>query len=139
MRIRSVGRAFVLGTLLAGAASCGSVASNRPDSGGGTGGQAATDDGGAGGIGAGGNGGASATGGSSGAGGADSCGRAVKCLAAAVAFTTLGGGIVVHGGIGPVARVSPPGAVVVVNPRIGGPGPRTCGASACVVRGGIVP
>ena len=134
MRIRSVSgyRAFiVLGTLLLGVASCGSVAANHPDSGGGIGGQTASTDGGTGGSGAGGNGGASASGGSSGSGGAGA--------GAGGSGGATGNGIVVHGGIVPVAAVAPPGAVLVVNPRIGGPGPRTCGTSACVVREGIVP
>ncbi len=133
MRIRSNGRALVLGTLLLGAASCGSVASNHPDSGGGTGGQTASDDGGTGGSGAGGSGGAS---GSSGAGGA---GAGMGGVSGGSGGATGSGIVVVHGGIEPVARVASPGTVVVVNPRIGGPGPRTCGTSACVVRGGIVP
>jgi hypothetical protein len=134
MRIRSAGRAFVLWTLLLGAASCGSVASNHPDSGGGTGGQTAAD-GGIGGSGAGGSGGASASGGSSGSGGA---GAGTGGMSGGSGGAT-GNGIVVRGAIVVVPRVASPGAIVVVNPRIGGPGPRTCGASACVVRGGIVP
>ena len=129
MRMRAAGRAFVLGTLLFGVASCGSVASNHPDSGGGAGGQTAGD----GGSGAGGTGGA--TGGSSGSGGA---GGGTGGMSGGSGGAT-GSGIVVHGGIVVVPRVASPGTVVVVNPRIGGPGPRTCGASACVVRGGIVP
>ena len=128
MRIRSAVRAFVLGALLLGAASCGSVASNHPDSGGGTGGQTAAADGGTGGGGADGN-----SGGSSGSGG---MGAGSGGMTGGSGGTS---GIVVHGGVVVVPPVASPGAIVVANPRIGGPGPRTCGASLCVVRGGIVP
>ena len=136
MRIRAAGRAFVLGTLLFGVASCGSVASNHPDSGGGLGGQTAAD-GGSGGSGAGGGGG----GGNSGSGGAGAGTGGMSGGSGGATGTggATGSGIVVHGGIVAVPPVRSPGTVVVVNPRIGGPGPRTCGASACVVRGGIVP
>lgn len=129
MRVGSISRAFVLGTLLLGAASCGSVASNHPDSGGGTGGQTAADGG------TGGSGGVSASGGSTGAGGV---GAGTGGMSGGTGGAS-GTGILVHGGIGPLAPAPAPGAVLVVNPRIGGPGPRTCGTSACVVRGGIVP
>jgi len=139
MRIRVSIHARVLGGAVAILAmvACGSVSSNRADSGAGSGVGGKSGAGGS--PGAGGGGGVSGTGGgTAGTGGGNGAGGLAAGTGGAGGSAV---GIIVHAGIGTIgpAGAAPGGSFRVVNARLSAPGPNICGSSFCLTSGGIVP